>query len=1758
MPMPNLAKFLNPFHFLKLSLVFLFVFLGHTVSFAAEQNIKFHVTEDGTTQTVAVDDNASASKFKISKGGQTYAVLLCDSYDANTCLKTKIQTSSGVKWLKKYLDPSCVSQPDGTPCDDANLCTNPDTCQSGVCTGTVNVSCSSICDDKFVVPQVCDPSTGSCIIDNSAAPVSCPGECLNGECCQVDSTVVSGACSGGALCGGQTCTALHTCHTTSYTPAGCATQYTCVPDCPIPPVCTGTPPANADLCTGDDAGLSVDTAVSLVGETSASCTAAKCEYYCSTGYVVPQCKGTDPSNATKCDGDDHGLDWPTAKTSVSSCTAGTKCEYECDPGFILDPNTNTCVDTLCGNTFIDTGEDCDTANLNGNTCTSIPGGFIGGSLACDNTCHFDTSSCTVAPDCGNGNIDGTEDCDGSNLNGNSCTTIPGGFSGGTLACSISCTFDTTNCTAPPLCPNGTIDSGEDCDGSNLNGKTCTTIPGGFTGGSLACSSSCTFDTTNCTAPPLCPNGTIDSGEDCDGSDLNGKTCTTLGLGFDGGTLSCNGSCQFNTSACTSTCSGSLPAHAEICPNTPATDPSYTYALVATCSGSTPCEARCLNGYLFDDTDPSNPICNQVQCVGTLGRGEIICPRNPPPTNNDSTSYIGPVYFCDGTTPCQVTCDSTSATQPYERVIEPPPAGFECWEEYYGCPCTSGDHTCSGSCPSGWFCAGGGCVKCSGFPDTNSLPARCLLQCLTETLPINDKGTLTGDFSATNSGYDSNASCPSGYDVGNPTRQCNDGIWGPLRNGCLQNCGPSTNLDIGGGQTANFPNTQSGQYGVADTACLGSSVYPSMLCTDGTWGPLRNGCSTECPAQDLTISDADPTNPIYLRTFGPSYLNGQTITFSGECPDGNSPSRQCMDGIWGPLVNGCGAQCSSATLDIGSGLNDTFSGPANNNQSVELSCPAGYVGRPTRTCMNGSWGLLRRGCIPSDCTTYDDSTSGYNDGGWYVTYSRTTAGSNQSQLNDYCVGLNQGFAKASLLANSYYADWACVCDSGAAPCEGDYLCVTAACTDPSLEVFFPTTRSGINRHVACPANYEGDPQRLCTNGVWGSLGGTVCTPLTCPNPDSNTQGTLVGNSPTTVMKGATTVLTCNSNCQSAITNYCHGQNSKYNAAFINRISGTWYCGCRNSCPTIDNLSSGTGTKSGGTVTYVNRNLSTITNCTAGANCPSLSTYCSEGGFSDASINTTTLNWNCVCGCPAQDFDIGAGTVTFPATSSGASYTATCPAGYDGSPTSTCRANTWDPLVGTCVRNGNCAATSLPVSSYASSPSLSFGPTNSGDVSTVTCNNISSLGYSGCNNDPVTYEGTASRKCVNGSFGNLLTECTVSDNRTPLDLSPALLPDAFVGEAYSAMIYSPIFLSNSTLAIWSIASGSLPQGFSLCKNDQRSGSCTTSNYGSSQIFVGTTNGSNVLNIPGTYTFKIHAESCGQIAEKTYTLTVRPQPSCPTENKDMGAGLKGDFTTTPINTSCRDIGSCPSCPSGYTGSPTRTCQSNGTWGDLSNGCVKKCPEKRLTISVDGTKDALFPETPAGSSFPITCPANYSSPNAKRSCINNNGIGTWGPLENGCVNSDCVSGGSTTYLVQICDDDFYTSLFAGPLANVICAANRCGSPSDNDGTLCTVEQLQANDSAHPIASGHLDKACPNLHDTPIPVKAGDIITLYGNNDDGTASATVIFRTTNTNTSCTIANGELYRTLNGNQIQQFTAPSDGYIINCTYNDNIATTVTRT
>jgi hypothetical protein len=69
-----------------------------------------------------------------------------------------------------------------------------------------------------------------------------------------------------------------------------------------------------------------------------------------------------------------------------------------------------------------------------------------------------------------------------------------GFGGGTLTCTAGCTFDTAGCHD---CGNGLVDAGEECDGAVPPGEDCTTVPGGFTAGTLSCGTDCLLNADEC-------------------------------------------------------------------------------------------------------------------------------------------------------------------------------------------------------------------------------------------------------------------------------------------------------------------------------------------------------------------------------------------------------------------------------------------------------------------------------------------------------------------------------------------------------------------------------------------------------------------------------------------------------------------------------------------------------------------------------------------------------------------------------------------------------------------------------------------------------------------------------------------------------------------------------------------------------------------------------------------------------------------------------------------------------------------------------------------------------------------------------------------------------------------------------------------------------------------------------------------------------------------------------------------------------------
>ncbi|MBN2307265.1 hypothetical protein JXD20_04740 [Candidatus Peregrinibacteria bacterium] len=136
-----------------------------------------------------------------------------------------------------------------------------------------------------------------------------------------------------------------------------------------------------------------------------------------------------------------------------------------------------------------------------------------GSSASYNLRNVYASPAVVGPTCGNGIIETGEQCEGTDFNGLTCSSY--GFNSGNLQC-VNCQIVTTSCfnTSPGgsdtfTCGNGKREAGEQCDDGNLlNGD--------------GCSKGCRIEDHHC------GNGIKEIGEQCDDGNVDYEDgCTPL-------------------------------------------------------------------------------------------------------------------------------------------------------------------------------------------------------------------------------------------------------------------------------------------------------------------------------------------------------------------------------------------------------------------------------------------------------------------------------------------------------------------------------------------------------------------------------------------------------------------------------------------------------------------------------------------------------------------------------------------------------------------------------------------------------------------------------------------------------------------------------------------------------------------------------------------------------------------------------------------------------------------------------------------------------------------------------------------------------------------------------------------------------------------------------------------------------------------------------------------------------------------------------
>lgn len=223
--------------------------------------------------------------------------------------------------------------------------------------------------------------------------------------------------------------------------------------------------------------------------------------YCDLGTLL--CKsGTLPNpNDQRCGDGNLGLGEECDGTDLN----GQNCQSKgfaggmltCTPTCTFD--TSSCLQhSLCGNNFIDQNEECDGTNLDNQTCQTK--GFASGTLSCDANCKLVTSACKSAPisSCGNGIIEKGEDCDSTNLNNQTCQTK--GYASGTLLCTSKCTFNLSGCKQAPTTCTPTCTGNKVCDTKRLVCVDC--LSNADCGGKTCLNNKCVA----CTKDADCPNG----------------------------------------------------------------------------------------------------------------------------------------------------------------------------------------------------------------------------------------------------------------------------------------------------------------------------------------------------------------------------------------------------------------------------------------------------------------------------------------------------------------------------------------------------------------------------------------------------------------------------------------------------------------------------------------------------------------------------------------------------------------------------------------------------------------------------------------------------------------------------------------------------------------------------------------------------------------------------------------------------------------------------------------------------------------------------------------------------------------------------------------------------------------------------------------------------------------------------------------------------------------------------------------------------
>lgn len=634
--------------------------------------------------------------------------------------------------------------------------------------------------------------------------------------------------------------------------------------------------------------------------------------------------------------------------------------------------------------------------------------------------------------CGNGDREGKEICDGTDLDDQSCLDL--GYGAGALACKPGCKdFARGHCGPPASCGNATREGVEICDQSDLGGQTCESL--GYGPGTLGCLSNCgEFDTQTCGPPPDCGDGEVSGIEVCDKDDFDGLTCQRMG--YTGGSLRCAQNClSIDSSGCNNTCTPLTCTEAgaecgSVDNGCQATMDCGGCTLPETCGGGgvanrcgegscqpTTCAQEGKNCGTMDNGCGQDIECGSCTLPDTCNGGNQanVCGCTVLTCQGEGVECGQMDDGCGGSIDCG-TCGSGSCDQGSCVSCTPDCSGRQCGlDPNCGISC--------GSCNNGQDCVGGYCQ------DENLLCADYTSQGRLQT--CSQETPCTGDFSCLGGGIYLSAQCLDDRPcASSPTAKC-----------CGQNefCGTTSAIFIGAGDLfCCTPGEVMQSNGIIQSTCVDAGA--SIACSnDGdcptAWNRGRckttlsqpqcveclsdNDCGSSTPACDLATNTCRACNSDLDCSSGAPACNAEKncveCTGDQHCtstskPGCNTTAQQCVECTGNQHCGGTNAYCASNTcveciehshctgaegycqqntcVECVDNNNCSGSTPYCRNSGVCDSCPDLMI--ISLTCSNMTSG--RRACYSqffpgAECTVDGDCESGEI----CDTYSGTTKG-----------------------------------------------------------------------------------------------------------------------------------------------------------------------------------------------------------------------------------------------------------------------------------------------------------------------------------------------------------------------------------------------------------------------------------------------------------------------------------------------------------------------------------------------------------------------------------------------------------------------------------------------------------------------------------------------------------------------------------------------------------------------------------------------